>query len=366
MKFDFMFKNFIQSMMGRVVDVDKWSHITNALKRGGLGLCTGSHILAEFYLPSIYATDDILPRLLHPRILEWGLPEINRRKEEAIIDYNSRVQIKYMIIDFDRKIHTTTYLCGKIELNIMNNHINTVNDRDRAHYISQLNRNSNSNLLLPMGKWNEIRFTNVEMRAIFYRKLGLKLIISKELCINCGDHGAICKYGKGIIYRHDVLVRGFSKLMKGGNIIHTIEPRNLLDGTHMKPADINSYISADGKMTALDIGITSCTKSSTLHIAKNRKLHCANELYTHKINKYNKYIKDKNININRIKYQPIILEDTGAMHKETVKLIKFIGEMRASAQNIDKSLSISYCFQYLTAILQKANVCALLNHYNIF
>ncbi len=201
MKFDFMFKEFIQSMMGRVVDVNKWSHITNALKRGGLGLRTGSHLLAAFYLPSIYATDDILPRLLHPTILEYGLSEINRRKEEALIDYNSRVQNKYMIIDFNKKIHTTTYLCSKIELNIMNNHINTLNDRDRAHYISQLNRTSNSYLLLPMGKWNGIRFTNVEMRAIFYRKLGLNLIISKERCINCGemvdtygDHGSICMY----------------------------------------------------------------------------------------------------------------------------------------------------------------------------
>ncbi len=81
---------------------------------------------------------------------------------------------------------------------------------------------------------------------------------------------------------------------------------------------------------------------------------------------HSNYLKDKNINSNRIKYLPIILEDTSAMHRKAVKLVKFIGEMRASAQNIDNSLSISYCFQYLTAILQTANVCALLNHYNIF
>ncbi len=119
-------------------------------------------------------------------------------------------------------------------------------------------------------------------------------------------------------------------------------------------------------MTAVDIGITSCTKPSTLNQAKNKKLFCADQFYNHKINKYKKYINNQNINIKSVIYQPIIFEDTSSMHRETVRLLKFVGTMRAAALNIEKSISISYVFQYITALLQKANVCALLNHYNIF
>ena len=163
------------------------------------------------------------------------------------------------------------------------------------------------------------------------------------------------------------LASGISELLSQANVQHSVEYRHLFSNNNMKPADI--YIpnwSHDGKNAALDIGITSVANNSIISQSQSKLLTAAASFYNHKNNKYNKYINDNNININNIGYIPIIIEDYGGFHKETVNHIKKIAILRAANMNIDKSQSINYCFTKISALLQKANAISLLNHYSIY
>ena len=77
-------------------------------------------------------------------------------------------------------------------------------------------------------------------------------------------------------------------------------------------------------------------------------------------------MNNNNINNNGIIYKPIIIEDFGGLHKETVNFIKKIGKLRAANLNIQPSVSINYCFNVISSSLMKANAIALLNHYTIY
>eukprot|EP00483_Globobulimina_turgida_P007055 UN07069 len=65
-------------------------------------------------------------------------------------------------------------------------------------------------------------------------------------------------------------------------------------------------------------------------------------------------------------YQPLIFEDYGGMHKETVKFIKRVAKLRAATINEEVSISTGYCFEIISANLSKANAVSLLHHYSIY
>ncbi len=217
-------------------------------------------------------------------------------------------------------------------------------------------------------------YSNPEFRILFKRKLRHELIINNDRCICCeesidkfGDHGVICKHGQGIIYKHDLVVHGISALLKTAKIKHSIEKRHIFDNNNMKPADI--YINNwgdNGEALAIDIGITSVVCNSRFESAALKKLSAANSFYTHKVNKYNNYLHDNREKINGLIYLPIIFEDYGGMHKHTIKFIKRIAKLRAATINDEISISTGYCFQFLSAKLQKANAVSLLHHYSIY
>ena len=135
----------------------------------------------------------------------------------------------------------------------------------------------------------------------------------------------------------------------------------------MKPADI--YIENwkdDGGSVAVDVGVTSVTRDTILNESSSKLLAAANDFYKAKLNKYEKCINDHQINTYGLSCQPLIIEDYGGYHKESVKFIKKLGELRAANLNIDKGESIHYCFTYISSKLFKANAIALLNHYSIY
>ena len=158
-----------------------------------------------------------------------------------------------------------------------------------------------------------------------------------------------------------------STLLKQANKKHTVELRHLFNNNNMKPADIFIENWTDqGENAAIDIGVTSVTRATILNESSKHLLVAANQFYKHKLNKYNKYVYDKQINIKGFVYQPIILEDYGGYHKKAVEFIKKIGKLRAANLNIDESQSIHYCFTFISSKLFKANAIALLNHYSIY
>eukprot|EP01084_Bolivina_argentea_P307509 531533_1 len=104
-KFDIILKDSISLLIGRTIPDSKWSVIINSIKRGGLGLRTSIPLLSAYFLPSIHHSIEIAKNLIEPVVFTLFEPELNRRIQYAISDYNSRVHIKYQFIHFDAKIH---------------------------------------------------------------------------------------------------------------------------------------------------------------------------------------------------------------------------------------------------------------------
>ncbi len=373
-KFDNILNEQIIKLIGRTFDTKLFGQICNSTKRGGLGLRNITKLSSAFYLPAINVAATISKKLVSQIVFDNYNNILNNNISISISEWNSLVNQKYFITEFNSSLHTTKYLISKIELHKMNNYINTLNERDRSIYISQLNKNANAFLNAKMSKYNGMRFTNAEFRVLLWRKLCIRIICNKQHCLCCniildehGDHAVLCKNGIGIIYKHDLIVSTFSNILKDAKIKHTIEERNLFNNNYMKPADILAqYLYTNTPLTALDIGITSVCKKSTLTNCSEKKLFAANNFYSHKNNKYNKYLKNNKINANNIDYQPIILEDYGGYHKNTIKLIKKIATLRAANLNIEISDSMNYCFQRISCTLQRANAIALLHHVDIF
>eukprot|EP01083_Nonionella_stella_P209610 759679_1 len=92
-----------------------------------------------------------------------------------------------------------------------------------------------------------------------------------------GDHGTVCPYGTGLIYRHDIIVGAYSKLLTEGKIEHTVEQRHLIEGSGMKPADIMAKLGPNGEYLCLDVGVTSTTRDTVIDKCKQTRLHAAPE-----------------------------------------------------------------------------------------
>ena len=95
-------------------------------------------------------------------------------------------------------------------------------------------------------------------------------------------------------------------------------------------------------------------------------MSAANKFNNHKLNKYKNYLRSNNINLLSIKYIPLIIEDYGGLHIAFVNFIKKYAKLRAATLNINVSKSISYCFSYINAAINKANAVSILQHHNIY
>ena len=313
----------------------------------------------------------ICKNLIHSKIFNQFKHIAHQQIEWGLSDYNPRVFDRHKIQEFDAKIHTTKWMIKNIQNKQLNQLLQSKSGKDKASFMAGLNRNANSWLNLSMKRGYGEKFTNAEFRVIAKRKLRAELSLMNEDCMECGekldkfgDNAIICKYGTGLIHRHDLLVLTISGLLKQANIKHDIELRHLFAENGMKPADIFiANWNEDGKCVAFDIGVTSVTRDSIIDKSKDKLLIAATEFYNHKINKYKKYIQKNKIENQIIVYKPLIIEDHGGYHRQFVDFIKDIAKLRASALNIDEPTSIAYCFSKISASLQKANAICLLNHY---
>ena len=370
-KYDLKLRGCINEMFGWMLNDTQFMQSSLSAKRDGFGLRTASNKISAINLPAIHAAMEISRNLVDSQLFDQYKHVIQQQIDWCISDYNSRVFDRHKIYEFDPNKHTTSWMIKNIENKHVNQIAHSKTGKDKAIFISGLNKNANAWLNLSLKKGYGVRFTNAEIRLLAKRKLRQKLSINNEECMECGevldkygDKAVVCKYGTGLIYRHDLLVLTISSLLKQANVMHDVELRHLFNNNAMKPADIFvKNWGNDGQCVAFDIGITSVTRDSIVDKSSNKLLAAANDFYLHKHSKYKRYIENNNININQVEYSPLIIEDQGGFHKGFVYFIKKMAKLRAANLNIDEPTSIAYCFSKISASLQKANAICLLNHY---
>src|SRR5690606_13377447 len=71
-----------------------------------------------------------------------------------------------------------------------------------------------------------------------------------------GDHALSCASGNNRIKKHDIIVRQIYKEMTKINLNCRLEPKNLINGTRSRPADIIVTNLFNNEVTWLDVGIT--------------------------------------------------------------------------------------------------------------
>ena len=266
-RYDIKLRGCVNEMLGWMLNDTQFMQASLSAKRDGYGLRTATNKISAINLPAINAASDISKNLVEPQLFNDYKHIIQQQIDWCISDYNSRVFDRHKIFDYDPNKHTTSWMIKNIESKIVNQIAQSKTGKDKAIFISGLNKNANAWLNLSLKKGYGARFTNAEIRLLAKRKLRQELSVMNEDCMQCGEkldkHGdkaVICKYGTGLIYRHDLLVLTISSLLKQANVGHEVELRHLFNGNLMKPADI--FIDNwgnDGKCVAIDIGITSGT-----------------------------------------------------------------------------------------------------------
>eukprot|EP01083_Nonionella_stella_P108118 314062_1 len=379
LQYDEILRTEVNILFGFILNDTQWTQCGLSTNHAGLGMRKLSDKLSALFIPAMADVESNIKHIVDQNIWERTNEHVFYRFiDVAVSDYNTRVRSRDriswdMIAEMGDVRARTSKLTRKMQTKTLNDMLHAVSIRHRAVLVSQMNKNANSWLHSSLKRGYGDHFDAAEFRILIKRKLNQPLIILEDDCMAChggldeyGDHGTVCPYGTGLIYRHDIVVGAYSKLLTEGKIEHTVEQRHLIEGSGMKPADIMAKLGSNGEYLCLDVGVTSTTRDTVIDKTKNTRLHAARLFYQTKQRKYSKYVIDNGIDMARLIYVPLIHEEWGGIHCEAVKIIKLIGKLRASNMNIEESYSISYCFKKLSAALQKANAIALLQHYDVY
>ncbi len=209
--------------------------------------------------------------------------------------------------------------------------------------------------------------SSAEYKITVWRWLGMKLGGNSPRCTGCGivvendlgDHALICSFGKGRIYRHDLLRNWIAKELSAACCDFIVEKKHLLDDKK-RPADIFIKNWSGGENVAADIGITSVVRSSILAKSHKERLAAATQFAAKKSSFYLSDCNEKGFS-----FIPLVIETTGGWAKESRAFLNILAERLAAKRKVPLEKAKCSLFRSLSSILQKGNARSILNHVSL-
>ena len=280
------------------------------------------------------------------------------------------VEDEYIISDISTAVYTQRKLMEKIDEKNYNDLISKCSNRLKIKLNNyKYNKESNAWIRVRPCLVEGIRFKDVELDLILKNRLDINIINNEQICRKCnkscdkkGDHAFTCGSGNGRYQRHDKIKEFLFKELKKIDIEAKMEPKNLIENTNKRPADVLAKNLFSGEDSWIDVGIRHVNYD--INDVKKGNSNILN-YEKEKINKYKKYI-DKNQQYKDSKYRPFMIQTDGIFTKNTKIIIKKIIEIKKKKSEEDISILTGRFKSRITARLMKLNAVSILQHYKIF
>ena len=173
------------------------------------------------------------------------------------------------------------------------------------------------------------RMNDSVFRVALQHRLGIPIGMKLTSCKACGksadifgDHVTNCKKGRGVIAKHDAVVRALARAVSRAGLPNVVEKR--FRGTKKRPGDI-FVMNWDGETNvAFDIGVASVTRKDLVDMAAEEELTAGSTYEALKMNDYN---NGSFILPPGYEYVPIIVESGGRWTKAGKEMMQRLAEL---------------------------------------
>ena len=311
-----------------------------------------------------------LRKILDERLLKTYEIYSNFQINEMMNKYNSYVNSKHVIVDFNKK-YTLRDMMSKVNEHNFIKLFNKVNKRHQIILNScRYHKFSNAFLRVIPSNITGVHLSNKMFELCLRRRLGKEILHDDKTtkCTVCnnsgdrfGDHALICAHGKGRIYRHDILVKElYNDLIKLG-FQAKLEPLNLLrQHNTARPADIKVGDLFNGYEYWLDVGVT-----LTNYNGGTGKSDINKQAMKYESNKFKKYENEIQSLDAKIKYYPIILQDNGIINDNFNVVLTKLAKKATEKYDKDMSIMKSHYSEKYSALLNKLNAFSIIQHMDL-
>ena len=126
--------------------------------------------------------------------------------------------------------------------------------------------------------------------------------------------------------------------------------------SNIKPADVLFENYDNGEHMAIDVTIISPFRGGVTSGAATQFMYTADQTYLDKLNKYSQHTFKPNH-----RFQPFVIEEFGAIHKEGMKVFNRLCEFIAIRQNKDLTAIKFHYSKLLSSTIQRQNSRAILS-----
>ncbi len=288
----------------------------------------------------------------------------------ALDDCNKQVCSEDMIHEdsfSDTDTPSQRSLSQKVEKKVLKDLVSScTSTRDRAALLGSSGNHSGSWLRNRPVVWTGGKMKAACYKLCVFRTLRMTLQSTSDGCVGCqeekiddlGDHALRCKHGTGRGLRHNLLKNWLNDQIQKIGCNTQLEKSGLL-GNSDRPADIYVYDWSRGEHVALDIGVTSVTRSSVVSRASTTRGAACEEYAAAKVRKYRARCEAKGF-----RFIPLVVESTGTWTKEAKQFLNVLASRIAAKKR--RPLEDAKCQMYrsLSSVLQKGNAIAILNHHS--
>lgn len=168
----------------------------------------------------------------------------------------------------------------------------------------------------------------------FQRRLKLHLGLAQfsnpdSTCSECNDrmdalgiHATICKSGKTVIARHDLIRDEIIQICRDSGIQARCEQLHVIENSGERPGDAYLPQGFNLQPTCVDIAVANPLCQSSLRTSVRNPGSHLEKAYTAKLTKYQAKLSAANINL-----VPFIVDIFGAIHPESLKFLQKIASM---------------------------------------
>ena len=172
-----------------------------------------------------------------------------------------------------------------------------------------------------------------------------------------GDHATLCSHStQNAKRRHDAVKNLLVQMGRSAGLTTKLEQNPTTTvSTNIKPADVLFENYDKGQHLAIDVTIVSPFRSGITSGAASKYFHTGDQAYIDKLHKYGKYTFKQDV-----LFQPFVMEEFGAVHKEGMEIFNRLCYFIANRQDRDLTEVKFHYSKLLSSSVKRHNSRAIL------
>ena len=311
--------------------------------------------------------------LLAPDIIRATDTAVKKSMDQALQDFNSRV------LPDDRIDDIKTFFDDKRKHNLYPKLQQHLFGKLSSYIKSKILQNADPHLQCLFKQFQHkkchnwlqtdpclVKFSTMEFIMALYRRFRVPILDQASPCSACHirvmdthcDHATLCGYSsQNFKTRHDAVKLLLVNMDKSAGLRTKLEQNPTTAITsNIKPADVLFENYEDGHHLAVDVTVVSPFRGGVGNGAATTFMYTGDQAYVDKLGKYKGFTFKQNVT-----FQPFVIEEFGAVHKEGMNVFNRLCEFIANRQNKDLTQIKFHYSKLLSSVIQRQNSRAILS-----